>query len=269
MIMPISKIKCLGVNIETALYPKKARRFLEAFPNPIGLKHLYDLIDEAWDAILARHNGKLTDEFLSEFYTHPVWSLNAVFAESDPQSRKHREALAVAINDLDIQSTADIGGGNGGFLRILKSAYPTKRCILCEPFIEGGIIEHIHNHGIEWAQAPPSDVDAYILLDVLEHLPNPLEFTKNVIDESRNDSFFFFGNCFWPVIKCHLPSTFFLRRTFPLAAKCMGLAPVGRVQGAEYIEIYRLNKDSTQDLMVEFLNEVLPTISQLAETLML
>lgn len=267
--MSISAIQCLGISVEAALYPREAHQFLKSFPKPIEIKQLYDLIDEAWDAILERYNAQVTDEFLGEFYSHPVWSLNAVFAESDPQSRKHREALANTINDLDISSVADIGGGNGGFLRILKHAYPFKRCILCEPFIERGIIEHIQNQGIEWAQVLPGDVDAYILLDVLEHLPNPLGFMKNIIDESKNGSYFFFGNCFWPVIKCHLPSTFFLRRTFSLAAKFMGLTPVGRVRGAEYIEIYKLNKDAAQDPMVEFLNEVLPKISQIAETLLL
>ena len=267
--MPTSEIHCLGTSINAALYPKDAHPFLKAFPELIKIGQLYNLIDEAWDSILGKYNAQVTDEFLCEFYSHPVWSLNAVFAESDPQSRKHRDALADVVNDLDIFSIADIGGGNGGFLRILKHKYPFKRCILCEPFIEKEIIEQIHKQGIECAQAPPGDVDAYVLLDVLEHLSNPLEFAKNIIDESRNGSYFFFGNCFWPAIKCHLPSTFFLRRTFPLAAKCMGLTPVGRVQGAEYIEIYKLDKTTSQDPVIEFLNEFLPKVSQLADTLLL
>jgi hypothetical protein len=38
----------------------------------------------------------------------------------------------------------------------------------------------------------------------------------------------------------------------------MGLTPIGRVNGAEYIEVYKLNKGAAEDPLVEFLNKDYP-----------
>jgi hypothetical protein len=40
------------------------------------------------------------------------------------------------------------------------------------------------------------------------------------------------ANCFYPVIKCHLPSTFHFRYTFNQFAKLMGLKIVGKCHGS-------------------------------------
>jgi 2-polyprenyl-6-hydroxyphenyl methylase/3-demethylubiquinone-9 3-methyltransferase len=92
-------------------------------------------------------------------------------------------------------------------------------------------------------------------------------FTKALVDNAQPGSWFFFGNCFFPVIKCHLPSTFFLRQTFPLAAQLMGLKRMGVVQGAEYIQVYLLEGDQSKDPLVSALNRLLPSLSSLLDNL--
>jgi 2-polyprenyl-6-hydroxyphenyl methylase/3-demethylubiquinone-9 3-methyltransferase len=255
--------------VEQAFVPEAARDYVISFPELISLNDLHVLIDGAWDTILANHEGKISDAFLSEFYSHPVWALNAIFAESDPQSRSHRVALATQIRNLGISSVADIGGGSGTFLRILKSTHTSINCILCEPYIEHNLISPLQKKGIEWSAHPPENVEAYTLIDVLEHLGDPLRLVKDLVDIASNGSYFFFGNCFYPIIKCHLAQTFFLRRTFALAAKCMGLQPLGRVKDAEYIEIYRLERNPGVDPLVESLNMILPHVSHIADSLYL
>jgi len=47
-----------------------------------------------------------------------------------------------------------------------------------------------------------------------------------------------FANCFYPVIHCHLPSTFHLRHTFPIVMNALGLRYVGRVDGASHAQVF-------------------------------
>lgn len=263
----MTTLKSLGIEVESSLIPLEAHEYVQSFPKPIGLNELHRLIDAAWDDILKKHHGQLNDLFLSEFYSHPVWSLNSIFSESDPQSLQHRHALAHTIQELGLSSVADIGGGSGTFLRLLKAKNSTIQCILCEPYLQPGIIGALQAKGIDWAPHPPESTEGLTLIDVLEHLPDPLGFMKEIISNAKDGTYFFFGNCFYPVIKCHLPETFFLRRTFCLAAKCMGLRMVGRVANAEYIEIYRLEKPLGGDPFLESMKLFLQSASQMAEVL--
>ncbi|HEX5637363.1 MAG TPA: hypothetical protein VFY78_09780, partial [Gammaproteobacteria bacterium] len=44
---------------------------------------------------------------------------------------------------------------------------------------------------------------------------------------------------FYPVVKCHLSSTFHLRDTFNWVVKGAGLEFIGSVQGAEHASVFR------------------------------
>lgn len=260
-------LRSLGIEVEASLVPIEAHDYVQSFPDLINLKQLHGLIDDAWDSTLLNHGKQLTDLFLAEFYSHPVWALNSIFSESDPQSLRHRHALAEAIKQLGISSVADLGGGGGTFLRVLKTVDSSIQCMICEPYMQTELIAALQQKDISWAAQPPNDVDAYTLIDVLEHLPDPLRFMKAIIDGARDGAYFFFGNCFYPVIKCHLPGTFYLRRTFPLAAKCLGLQFLGRVANAEYIEVYRLERGSDADAFLESLKQFLQAAAEMAEVL--
>jgi 2-polyprenyl-6-hydroxyphenyl methylase/3-demethylubiquinone-9 3-methyltransferase len=263
----MNEIRCLGSTITTGLFPSSTHDFLALFPEAISIDSLFHQLDTAWDNTLAKHNGETSQEFFTEYYEHPVWALNSVFAEHDPTSRKHRQALAATISELGILSIADVGGGYGGFLRILKEINPAVGAFLCEPYLNEETKHSLLRNNITCLPAPPASTEGYVLLDVLEHLPDPLMLTKALVDNAQPGSWFFFGNCFFPVIKCHLPSTFFLRQTFPLAAQLMGLKRVGVVQGAEYIHVYRLEIDQSKDPLVSALNRLLPSLSSLLENL--
>ena len=52
------------------------------------------------------------------------------------------------------------------------------------------------------------------------------------------------GNCFYPVIECHLPKHFHYRYTFRYIATMMGVSYNGSVEGTEYVEIYTKHKKS-------------------------
>lgn len=205
----MTSLRSLGIEVESSLVPREAQEYVQSFSDPIDLKDLHSLIDAAWDEVLKKHDGQLTDLFLSEFYSHPVWALNSIFSESDPQSLQHRYAIANTIQEPGISSIADIGGGSGTFLRLLKAKAPTIQCILCEPYLQPSIISSLQAKGIDWAPQPPESAEGLTPIDVLEHMPDPLGFMKEIISNAKDRAYFFFGNCFYPVIKCHLPEAFF------------------------------------------------------------
>jgi 2-polyprenyl-6-hydroxyphenyl methylase/3-demethylubiquinone-9 3-methyltransferase len=81
--------------------------------------------------------------------------------------------------------------------------------------------------------------DAVIAQDVLEHVEDPVRLAFDLATVACPGGLVIFANCFYPVIQCHLPSTFHLRHTFPYVMQFMGLEYLGRVPGAEHALAFR------------------------------
>jgi hypothetical protein len=64
-------------------------------------------------------------------------------------------------------------------------------------------------------------------MDVLEHIPDPLPVLAHMITMVETGGKLIIANNFYPVIKCHLPSTFYLRDTFQQFTEMMGLRMFG------------------------------------------
>lgn len=242
--MSSGQIFCLGSSVPTSAYPANSWAYLSSFPSLISIQELWAEMDRVWDECLKKHGKRLTNAFFAEYYTHPVWCLNSVFSEVDPASIHNRKALIGAIERLGVNSVVDMGGGYGVFLRMLKEHLPCTKAILCEPYISEETETELKGSDILTSKQVPPEAEAYIFLDVLEHLTNPLSYLDKVLSTAKSNSYFIFGNCFYPVIKCHLRRTFYLRHTFSLAARLMGLRYIHNVEGAEYIQIYRLEAKS-------------------------
>ena len=81
-----------------------------------------------------------------------------------------------------------------------------------------------------------------------------------MINSVRLDGYLIIANCFAPVIKCHLPSTFHLRYTFKIFAKLMGLKLIGACQGSHatvYVKEKEKSLNWTQIRQVEGLSKSL------------
>jgi len=240
-----NQITCLDSSVLSSLYPESSHEYLSSFPEPISIEKLWNEMDRVWLDCLKKHKSKFTDAFFAEYYSHPVWCLNSVFSSVDPESVRNREALIRAITSLEVKTVSDMGGGYGVFLQMLKQKCPDLKVILCEPYLSEQIESELSNKEINVSRQVPEQVDAYIFIDVLEHLVEPLSYLHNILKVASSNSYFIFGNCFHPVIKCHLPSTFYLRHTFPLASRLMGLTFIGNVKNAEYMQIYRRKSNSS------------------------
>ena len=93
---------------------------------------------------------------------------------------------------------------------MIKRESSRSDCILYEPYAGPETAEYLASHGIMTSKDIPLECDAYIFVDVLEHLKSPLEFAGSAISSARHGSLFVFGNSFYPGVKCHLRGTFYL-----------------------------------------------------------
>src|SRR5690606_22485283 len=76
--------------------------------------------------------------------------------------------------------------------------------------------------------------DVLVAQDVLEHVEQPIDLAIRMAQAVKPGGYLIFANCFWPVIKCHLPQTFYLRRSFRFVMRGLGLEFVGVIPGAEH-----------------------------------
>lgn len=206
---------------------------------PLSLQRLWSLMDRVWDES-GCDSGQFDADAYATFYSHPIWLLNGIFIEQDPVSMQHRHAIATAVSSLNPSSVVDFGGGFGTFSRLLAEACPSARIDICEPYPP--------MHGLEAAKNYPnihyvtqlrlSFYDVLVCTDVLEHVFAPLQLLTEFRAAVKPGGHLVIANCFYPVIKCHLPSTFHLRYTFDLFARLLGLAVVGDCIGS-HARIYR------------------------------
>ncbi|MDE2368744.1 MAG: methyltransferase domain-containing protein [Burkholderiales bacterium] len=198
-------------------------------------------MDAVWDEMGLDNSMPLCkqESKVARFYGHPVWVLNGLFSEVDPMSRKHREAIADYLSELKPRRIADYGGGSGVLARFI-----VQRCHDCvvdvvEPFPSPFVVSRMA--GIERVQfvaklEPP--YDAIVVQDVLEHVDDPLELAFNVVDATRQGGCLVFANSFWPEIKCHMPSTFYLRYHFSMIMRAAGLKSLGCIADVGHSEVF-------------------------------
>lgn len=235
----MASYRCLGQTVDFTEFSSTSHRYLRSFPNSISVYELWDEMDRVWDETLKSHFA-LSNSFFTAFYSHPVWSLNSIFTRYDNYSSNQRLSLVHSIFSLPINSIVDMGGGFGVLCRLLKSHNSESIIYLCEPYSNSTTKRTLAFSGVNVVDQTPANCDCYIFIDVLEHCLNPIKYLFDSINRAKPNSYFYLGNCFYPVIKCHLKSTFYLRYTFDFAAFMLGLKCKGRVAGARYIKIYQI-----------------------------
>lgn len=197
-----------------------------------ALTDIWRLMDEAW-AELGLDERRPDPERLAAFYRHPVWTLNGMFVEQDPQSRGHREAVAAWLRGLAPARVLDFGGGYGSMARLAAAALPSAAIEVYEPFPSAAALARAAGHAnLRFVAAPGTGYDAAVCLDVLEHVPDPLPALAALAGALREGGGLAIANSFYPVIRCHLPGTFHLRYSFPLFARLLGLRRLGRLPAA-------------------------------------
>jgi len=209
----------------------------QKFPDTLWLRKE---MDRVWDDYGLNNRRPLALQPIGEFYSHPVWLLNGVFSVIDPSSLSHREAIAACLSQNGAKRIADFGGGFGELALQLVHAVPDASVSIIEPYALKAAANRLREEPririvpdlVEY------DYDAIIAQDVLEHVEDPILLASRLASSVRDGGYVVFANCFSPLIKCHLPSTFHLRHTFKWVMSSMGLRYTGTVAGAEHALLF-------------------------------
>ena len=201
---------------------------------------LWQEIDRIWIDKGLDNSKKLAGQDIEGFYSHPVWIANGIFTSIDKESVDHRKAIKDYLVSINAENIADYGGGSG----VLAEVIATNSSInidIVEPYpFKFFVNKYKDNTRIKYVyDFESSNYDVIIAQDVLEHVVNPIEMAFQLSKHVKLDGYVIFANCFYPVIECHLPSTFYLRHTFKLVMTAMGLNYVGRVKGASHALIFQ------------------------------
>jgi hypothetical protein len=93
------------------------------------------------------------------------------------------------------------------------------------------------------------EYDVLIATDVFEHVPDPLALVESTAAHLRMGGEYLIANCFWPVIRCHLPSAFHFRWSWDAAMRAMNLQPGKLVTyGRAYNRIGPVSASAARDI---------------------
>jgi 2-polyprenyl-6-hydroxyphenyl methylase/3-demethylubiquinone-9 3-methyltransferase len=206
---------------------------------PPSLERLWAAMDEVWDDLGLDNRRPLADQDVGAFYSHPVWTLNGIFASVDPDSMTHRRAIAARIREMGLKRGADYGGGSGALAEQIAIQDPDCQVDIVEPFPSTLTRSRVAGYpSILFRNRLGADYDFVIAQDVLEHVEDPISLALRLAQSLRTGGIAFFANCFFPVIKCHLPRTFHLRKTFAWVVAPFGLTAIGTLPDAPHVQLF-------------------------------
>jgi 2-polyprenyl-6-hydroxyphenyl methylase/3-demethylubiquinone-9 3-methyltransferase len=186
------------------------------------INHIWALMDREWDKL--NLSNQFSDENIRAFYNSPVWLLNGIFVENDFQSTLNRKRFCAEIVKNKPKRIADFGGGFGTLSRLIAKELPNSTIEIIEPFPAAIALHKAENHSnLSYQKQLTGEYDCVILTDVLEHIENPLDVVYSISNHlSNKNGLLLVANCFYPVIKCHLPVTFHYRYSFDFIMLKMG-----------------------------------------------
>ena len=186
-----------------------------------------------------------TQKNIGDFYGHPVWILNGLFSAADKESIAHRESIGDYLSLLPGSTTfrvADIGGGSGVLAQTISSKLGEDAVVeIIEPYPSEYFIQKNQLNGaVSYRKTGELGVyDVATIQDVLEHVDDPVGMTFETLSLLKKGGYAVFASCFYPVILCHLPSTFYLRHTFRYLLNIPGLLYVGHVPGVPHALVFQ------------------------------
>lgn len=239
-------LKVWGFTLPPAELGAEVREYLGGLPvERPTVEWVWAEMDRIWREFGLDSRRSLSEQPIAAFYSHPVWTMNGIFTATDPVSVGHRTAIAGHLAELCPDRVADYGGGFGELALAVADRRPGTRVDIVEPFPSPmGMARVAHLSQVRFVRDTGNGgYDAIIAQDVLEHVEDPIGLAAQLAASVRPGGWLIFANCFFPVIECHLPRTFFLRHTFRWVMSAMGLRYLGVVRGAEHALVFEREGD--------------------------
>ena len=212
---------------------------IDQLGSPPRVEKLWALMDIAW-RLYGCSQWRFNSQKYKLFYSHPVWKLNGIFIEQDPESKLHREIFAQAISIKNPKNILDYGGGSGFLAELIATKTPGACVELYDPYMtatNGQLINRICNLKL-------NTYDLILATDVLEHVHDPLKSLEELSHLLVDGGWLLLANCFEPVVLCHLPKTFYLKFSLPIFAKAFGLKFEGCVDSTHAIWLRKVRAKS-------------------------
>ena len=210
---------------------------------PIELEEIWGLMDLVWDQ-LGCNNINFNEEKIGKYYQHPVWLLNGLFAESHKESIGHRNIISDWIVKSGIDKILDFGGGFCTLSRLVAQKSHSIKIDILEPYPTNLSYEIVEQYTqLSFVNDLAGKYGCIVAMDVLEHVPDPIKTFSEMINATEEGGYLIVANCFKPVIKCHLPCTFHLDKSFRYIAKRMKLDYLGGIKGT-HADIFQRNDQS-------------------------
>jgi hypothetical protein len=99
-----------------------------------------------------------------------------------------------------------------------------------------------------------SEYDCALVIDVLEHIFNPVEEISKLANSIKLGGYMIVANHFYPSIKCHLPCTFYLRYSFEQVVEEFGFQIIGSCFGSHaqiFKKVANININPQQILWIK------------------
>ena len=241
--MPFPTVMIWGIALPVKALSDIDIRYLNSIANierpPV--EWIWQEMDRAWDELGLDNRLSLQKQKIGSFYSHPIWLVNGLFSAVDPSSAAHRDSIAAFVSRCNAKRVADYGGGFGELAIKLSKVAPESLVDIIEPYPSKLGLSRVEGKlNIRFIDSFDGQYDCVIAQDVLEHVERPLILAKDMVLATKLNGYLIFANCFFPVEKCHLPSTFYLRHTFIWVLRYLGLRFEGRViKGASHALVFK------------------------------
>ncbi len=205
----------------------------EEVNSSLSIDRLWSILDQAWDEQVNSFDAKdllYKEDFLHLYYQHPVWLINAAFCESDPSTIEDRLAAIRLATHVNPSKILDFGGGIGTVSRLCAEQLPNLKVVDLVDVSEFSqtVAAYLSKYPqVRVLEAPEASYDAIICTEVLEHVLDPIDTVVELNKLLRVGGAFSASWSFAPCIKCHLPSSFHLKRLMPWIIRSLGFGFYG------------------------------------------
>lgn len=194
-----------------------------------SLEQIWACMDFIWQS-QGCDNHDIRPDKLDAYYRHPVWLLNGLFIEQHEASLSNRDVFSDWVASRSPARVADIGGGFGTLARAVARKCPQSRVEVIEPHAHQYAVSLAAEYpGLSYAGELSGEYDVMIATDVFEHVVDPLALLEQTAAHLAPGGRYLIANCFYPVIKCHLPCTFHFRHTWKWVLGKMNLKPIEEI----------------------------------------
>ena len=94
-----------GLRLDISNMDNFSAEYLKDLPEEVpSVQWVWGEMDRVWDDAGLDNKKNIANQDIGKFYGHPVWIMNGLFTEIDPESTAHRAAISAYLNERKLYS---------------------------------------------------------------------------------------------------------------------------------------------------------------------